>query len=146
MFEVFNKDNVKEVLNKTPLIVFYSENGACGPSGLLLVIYSDHSSYGYSTLYKSRDYQLIKSILEYVPQFSPLLQIEDEHIDKRKRKLDEMNIIYLGLGNFAFIHNSIFEEKLEMNYPCFKEVVKSLTNKDIGEIFMLVKEEINGRI
>ena len=146
MFQVFNKNNVNKVLDKTPLIVFYSENGACGPSGLLLVIYSDHTSYAYSTLYKSRDYQLIKSILECVPEFSPLLQIEDEHIDKRKRILDEMNIIYLGLGNFAFIHNSIFEEKMEMNYPYFKEVVESLTNKNIDEMFMLVKEEINGRI
>ena len=46
VIKVFNEDNLEEVLNKEPLICYYSENGACGPSGLFFVILSDKSCYG----------------------------------------------------------------------------------------------------
>ena len=58
MFYVISKENVEQLKSKKPLILFYSENGGCGPSGLFFIIYEDKSAYCYSTFYQKSDKEL----------------------------------------------------------------------------------------
>ena len=146
--QVFNRNNLNSVLNKTPLICYYSENGACGPSGLFFVIFNDNSIYAYSTYYKKSDRQLINEIAEHVPEFAPLIGLDGEFNFKRESTTKNMELFYLGLGNFAYIHNSILEEfnQYEGEYLItkFKKLVNKYSNEDLTSIQEMVRKEING--
>ena len=144
MFQVFTKENVNEVLHKKPLICFYSSNGACGPSGLMLVIFSDKSSYGYSTYSENTDHQLVVSIASNVPEFGPLLHLEDDYEEKRGRQLEDMSFYYLGLGNACFIHDSLIKEDEKMNIKAFKKLIEKVANISMDEMFNKIWEETNG--
>ena len=150
MFNIFDENNVNEVINKRPLIVSWSNNGSSGPMGLMLVIFDDGSSYGYSTLYKYRDDDLIKEIVESVPEFKTLMCTGKEKNVKREPYKDDMRLTYLGLGNIAYIQNDIFEDFLNLDgkskYTVFKEKVKELSQVDIWDIAKKVREHFHGVI
>lgn len=138
---IFNEINANEVICKKPLICFYSSIGACGPCGFILVVFSDRSFYCYSSL---GDKKIIIDIVENIPELSPLLQIEDEYKERRKRYLDEMTFYYLGLGNTCFIHDSLLKGDDKVNIKSFKKLVEELMNKSMDEMYKEVMEEISG--
>ena len=150
MSKVFDEKNVDEVINKKPLIVSYSRNGACGPVGLMLVVFSDGSSYAYSTIYKYRDEDLIDVIVESVPEFKTLLNLGKEENHIREPYYDEMRLTYLGLGNIAYISNSIFDEFKNQNgegkFKVFQRLVKQYSNEDLWDIAKKVREYFHGII
>ena len=147
---MFNENNVNEVIQKRPLIVSWSSNGASGPSGLMLVIFDDGSSYGYSTLYKYRDDELIDEIVESVPEFKTLMCLGKEKNIKREPYKEDMRLTYLGLGNIAYIDNNIFDDFLNLDgkekYSVYKEKVKELSNEDIWDIAKKVRDHFHGVI
>ncbi len=148
MTQVFNKNNLKEVLDKKPLICYYSENGACGPSGLFLTVFQDHSCYAYSTYYKKSDKQLIHDIIEHVPELRCLIGLDDVFNFQRKRYVDEYDFFYLGLGNWTLLHHSVVSPNEHAGgqyyFPCFKELIRKQTNEDIQSIYEQVRSSING--
>lgn len=150
MSELFNDKNVNEVVNKKPIIVLWSRNGACGPSGLMLVIFDDGSSFAYSTFYKYRDNDLIEEIVESVPEFKTLMNLGKETNYKREPFKEQMRLTYLGLGNIAYVENSLFERFLNLNgggkYELFKKVVKQYSGEELSDIAKKVREYFNGVI
>ena len=148
MVELFNEKNVNEVINKKPLIVYWSSNGASGPSGLMLAIFDDGSTYAYSTFYKYRDDELIDEIVESVPEFKTLMNLGKEKDLKRESYKDQMRLSYLGLGNIAYIDESVFAQFLNKDgkgkYQIFKEVVKNLSGEELFDIAKKVREHFNG--
>lgn len=148
MSELFNEKNVDDVIDKKPLIVSWSRNGACGPSGLMLVIFDDGSSYAYSTFYKYRDDDLIDEIVESVPEFKTLMNLGKAENSKREPQKEQMRLTYLGLGNIAYVENKLFEKFLNLNgsgkYEIFKKVVKQYSGEELWDIARKVREYFNG--
>ena len=146
MIKVFRKDNLAEVLDKKPIILYRSMDGACGPSGLFFVVFSDRSCYAYSTRYTKSDETLIESIKEYVPEFVQLLGSKKKIKYKREPNRD-LHEIYLGLGNYVLILEDYFSDedrKKGYSFPLFKQIVKESIDEDITSIYHLVEKEING--
>ncbi len=148
MIKVFDKDNLKETLNKKPIICYYSENGACGPSGLFFVIFSDGDCYAYSTLYKESDKELIRHILEHVPELRQLVHVSGDINPLRERSNDTYESIYLGLGNYGLLREdyALNLDKYEGDYVFtrFGNMVNEYIKKDTFDIFNLVKNKIRG--
>ena len=148
MLELFNDKNVDDVIDKKPLIVSWSRNGACGPSGLMLVIFDDGSSYAYSTFYKYRDDDLIDEIVESVPEYKTLMNLGKAENSKREPQKEQMRLTYLGLGNIAYVENKLFEKFLNLNgsgkYEIFKKVVKQYSGEELWDIARKVREYFNG--
>ena len=148
MSELFNEKNVDDVIDKKPLIVSWSRNGACGPSGLMLVIFDDGSSYAYSTFYKYRDDDLIDEIVESVPEFKTLMNLGKAENTKREPQKEQMRLTYLGLGNIAYVENKLFEKFLNLNgsgkYEIFKKAVKQYSGEELWDIAKKVREYFNG--
>ncbi len=148
MIKVFNRENLKETLEKRPVICYYSENGACGPSGLFFVVFSDKSCYGYSTFYGKSDKGLINNIIEHVPELRSLVFVDCDLNFKRERYLNSLEMVYLGLGNYALIQEELLTKMKEYegqyDYSCFKQLVKDCVDGDIQEIWGLVRTAING--
>lgn len=145
MIKVFNQNNLKEVLNKKPIICYYSENGACGPSGLFFVVFSDRTCYAYSTYYEKSDFNLIHDILEYVPELTSLVRVEEELNFKRERYKNEYELVYLGLGNYGLLKNDfVGENEGQFDFTRFMEIAQENVDGNMKEIWKMVKEEING--
>ena len=140
MFQVFNHNNIKEVLSKKPLICFSSELGACGPSGSFFVVFDDKSSYGYSLYPDDCDKELVKEIFEYVPEFKGLVffSLPKDFKAKRETTIFNMELINLGLGNAADIHKDIYSEKLICKPSLFSELVFDYSGIYPGDMFQLI--------
>ena len=148
MIKVFNRDNLVEASKKEPVICYRSENGACGPSGLFFVIFSDKSCYAYSTFYEKSDISLVKEIVEHVPELRMLIYVDDELNYKRERFHKEFEEVYLGLGNYAIMTEELCEElnnyDEEFTFGCFKKLVSNNLDGDIQQVWSMVREAING--
>ena len=148
MIKVFSRDNLEEASKKEPVICYRSENGACGPSGLFFVIFSDKSCYAYSTFYEKSDISLVKEIIEHVPELRMLIYVDNELNYKRERFHKESEEVYLGLGNYAIMTEELREElnnyDEEFVFGCFKKLVSNHLDGDIQQVWSMVKEAING--
>lgn len=148
MIKVFSRDNLEEASKKEPVICYRSENGACGPSGLFFVIFSDKSCYAYSTFYERSDISLVKEIIEHVPELRMLIYVDNELNYKRERFHKEFEEVYLGLGNYAIMTEKLREElnnyDEEFVFGCFKKLVSNHLDGDIQQVWSMVKEAING--
>ena len=148
MIKVFSRDNLEEASKKEPVICYRSENGACGPSGLFFVIFSDKSCYAYSTFYEKSDISLVKEIIEHVPELRMLIYVDNELNNKRERFHKEFEEVYLGLGNYAIMTEELREElnnyDEEFVFGCFKKLVSNHLDGDIQQVWSMVKEAING--
>ena len=138
MFKVFTYENLKEVENKKPLICYSSSNGACGPSGLFLVVFDD------STYYENSDKELIADIIATVPETYVLLSVFKKVGRKPKRRsyLMEMRDYDLGLGNMVLLNKSINER---FNFPSFWSFLKEEYNVNVSDIIDIVNEAINNK-
>ena len=147
MIKVFDKSNLEEALAKKPVLLFYSENGACGCSGLLFAIFNDNSCYAYSTYYQKSDGELIKEIIECIPEFRVLIGTSGLIKNKRER-YDDLELIYLGLGNHALINENLYhylnEIEGEYSYGKFIKLARSIVGDEFNSICSLVEEAING--
>lgn len=138
--KVINHENIKETINKQPLICFYSSNGACGASGLYFVVFNDKSIYAYSTYYKKHDETIIKDIIEYIPESRGLLFYDnDDYSPKRKSFNDEMKYFDLGMGNSARIDESYTYFNYNNRISEFYEFVEELVGISVNEIFKNVE-------
>ena len=147
MHKAFSFGNLEETLTKKPAILYYSQDGACGPSGLFLVIFDDGSCYSYSTLYPQSDLKLIHAIIEHVPEFKPLLQIKGEYAKKRESFISSLELINLGMGNEAFMRSDVFESLSvddHVYFPDFVKFVKARTGVGLDDIFFSTKKDIIG--
>ena len=148
MIKVFSRDSLEEASKKEPVICYRSENGACGPSGLFFVIFSDKSCYAYSTFYEKSDISLVKEIIEHVPELRMLIYVDNELNYKRERFHKEFEEVYLGLGNYAIMTEELREElnnyDEEFVFGCFKKLVSNHLDGDIQQVWSMVKEAING--
>ena len=148
MIKVFSRDNLEEASKKEPVICYRSENGACGPSGLFFVIFSDKSCYAYSTFYEKSDISLVKEIIKHVPELRMLIYVDNELNYKRERFHKEFEEVYLGLGNYAIMTEELREElnnyDEEFVFGCFKKLVSNHLDGDIQQVWSMVKEAING--
>ena len=148
MIKVFSRDNLEEASKKEPVICYRSENGACGPSGLFFVIFSDKSCYAYSTFYEKSDISLVKEIIEHVPELRMLIYVDNELNNKRERFHKEFEEVYLGLGNYAIMTEELREElnnyDEEFVFGCFKKLVSNHLDGDIQQVWSMVREAING--
>ena len=148
MIKVFNRDNLVEASKKEPIICYRSENGACGPSGLFFVIFSDKSCYAYSTFYEKSDISLVKEIIEHVPELRMLIYSDDRLNYKRERFQKEFEEVYLGLGNYAIMTEELREElnnyDEEFTFGCFKKLVSNHLDGNIQQVWSMVREAING--
>ena len=153
MFQAINKKNIKNTLNKNPIICFGSMPGACGPSGLCVVFFDDGSAYGYNTCY-SKDQELIKLILEFIPELGACgvgSICEDENIPRRRRsQLNKMDSVYLGLGNKAYFKmplytqfTNLYEEQHKHRFVAFREYINTLGFIDLFDMWQIVEDELN---
>ena len=146
MIKIFSYTNLDEALNKKPIICYRSENGACGPSGLFFVIFSDKTCYAYSTFYKQSNKNLIRSIIEHVPEIGSVLGMHGEFNLKRERHTGYEDV-YLGMGNYALVDETLLKEMNEYGgqYPIsdFMLLVENNIDDTVRNIFDLVKKEIN---
>ena len=145
MIKVFDHENVDEIINKKPLMCYYSENGACGPSGLFFVIFEDRSCYAYSTYYPESDTNLIHRINECVPELRSLLGGQGDYQYQRKSTLEDMEYLYLGLGNYGLVEHQVYKKvkryKKEHIFSAFMKVVEGYV-KEKNQIYNLVKKAI----
>lgn len=111
-------NDLKIIKENKPELIFYSQTGACGDSGLILIMLDlDHFFVANSLrTIKSKEYEaLIKETIRCVPELDPLgLQIKDEHYKARKG----YRYIYYGLGNAGFIKE---ETLVKYNLKTFKQ-------------------------
>ena len=139
--KVINKENIKETINKKPLICFYSDNGASGANGLFFVVFDDKSIYAYSTYYKNYDETLIKDIVENVPECIGLLFYNsDDYSPKRESYQDEMEYFNLGMGNSVCIDESITYFNYNYRVSEFYEFVREFTGVSVSKIFRKVEK------
>lgn len=147
MIKVFNKNNLAEASKKEPVICYRSENGACGPSGLFFVIFSDKSCYAYSTSYENSNLQLVQEIIEHVPELKMIIGSDAEFDYKREQYKTKFKEVYLGLGNYAIMAEKLYEEfnkyNEELAFDRFKKIVNNHLDGDIQKVLKLVREEIN---
>lgn len=142
MFEIISNENVHTLANKKPLILYYSENGGCGPSGLFFIIFEDKSVYSYSTFYQKSDKELINKTLEYVPQLQGLIGRNEEH-PCEPEKMKGYKLVYLGLGNHALMHRSVYKKKYEHDFGDFITCAEKLSGVRVtnmlSEIHQMLK-------
>ena len=123
-----------EASKKEPLICFRSEDGACGPSGLFFVVFSDKSCYCYSSSFKESDSLLVNEIIEHVPELGMLIGSATELDYKRERYKTEFVEIYLGLGNHAIMTEELHEELNrydgEFVFGRFKKLLSNTLDED----------------
>ncbi len=142
--KVFNYQNLSEITGKPPIICFYSENGACGPSGLFYVIFDDGTLYAYSTFYEKSDKGLIKEIMRYVPELESLIQIPILCEERKRCRFDTVFGVYLGLGNHSLIREDILSDIHEkLDYPTFVKLCEKLVGTSLKPVFEMVNKEIN---
>ena len=150
MAELFSYENIKETLTKKPLVLYFCPPGACGPEGLFFVLFDDKSLYGYLVNHKNTDHQLIKNIIEYIPELKSLLGGNGNYQYKREKYIDDYYLIYLGLGNVGLIKNERFNAKNAVNgqysYPNFIKEVSEYANQNIANLYQEIKEALNGHI
>ena len=145
MFQIFDHENVKETLTKEPLVCFYSGNGACGPSGMLLVVFEDGSSFGHDTLY-GRDQLLIKEIAEFVPETKGLLgYVNKDYRPKRATTINQMELVNLGLGNYGCIHRSLFQENTHYDLYAIASLIDRITDMKLRDMCALIDETFRKR-
>ena len=137
--KVINHENIKETINKQPIICFYSSNGACGASGLFFVVFDDKSIYAYSTYYENYDETIIKDIIEYIPESKALLFYDGDYNPKRKSFISDMEDFNLGLGNDALIDELFTYFNYTYRISEFYDFVEEFTKVSVGEIFDEVK-------
>ncbi len=146
MINVFAKNNLEEASIKEPVICYYSEDGACGPSGLFFVVFSDRSCYGYSTYYEKSDKELIRDIIEHVPELRQVVGFSGD-LDYKREMRDNLEMVYLGLGNHALIREDLIKQMKEYEgkyeFDLFKQLIENYVDGDIREIWSLVKSAIN---
>ena len=146
MINVFSKNNLEEASKKEPVICYYSEDGACGPSGLFFVVFSDKSCYGYSTYYEKSDKELIRSIIEHIPELRQVVGFSGDLNYKRETR-DNLEMVYLGLGNHALIREDSLKQMKEYEgkyvFERFMHLVENYVDGNISEIWSLVKDSIN---
>ena len=146
MINVFNRNNLEEASKKEPVICYYSEDGACGPSGLFFVVFSDRSCYGYSTYYEKSDKDLIRDIVEHVPELRQVVGFSGDLNYKRKMR-DNLEMVYLGLGNHTHIREDLIKQTKEFEgkyeFDRFKHLIENYVDGDIYEIWSLIKTTIN---
>ncbi len=146
MINVFTKNNLEEASKKEPVICYYSEDGACGPSGLFFAVFSDRSCYGYSTYYEKSDKELIRDIVEHVPELIRVVGFSG-NLNHKREMCDNLEMVYLGLGNDALIREDLLKQMKEYEgkyeYERFKQLVENYVDGDIYEIWSLVKTTIN---
>ena len=98
-------------------------------------------------MYEKSDLKLIRDIVEYVPELRQLLYVEGKLDYKRERTKDNLEMIYLGLGNYALIREDLLKKMKEYegqyDFSCFKQLVNDFTDDNIGDIWSLVKDTIN---
>lgn len=149
MINLFSKANLEECINKEPLILFYSGNGSMGPSGLMFVVFSDFSCYCYSTYYDELDLELLRSIIEHVPEFNDLIGMKGEMNFKRNKCDNQLEDFYLGVGNFLLARKEIvdeIEESEEFPYTYFNKKIVSLINNGIDDIYKKVEMKFSKKI
>lgn len=146
MINVFTKNNLEEASKKEPVICYYSEDGACGPSGLFFVVFSDGSCYGYSTYYEKSDKKLIHDIIEHVPELRQVVGFSG-NLNHKREMHENLEMVYLGLGNHALIREDLLTQMKEYEgkyeFERFKQLVENYVDGDIYEIWSLVKSAIN---
>lgn len=146
MINVFNKNNLEEASKKEPVICYYSEDGACGTSGLFFVVFTDRSCYGYSTYYEKSDKGLIRDIIEHVPELRQVVGFSG-NLNHKREMHENLEMVYLGLGNHALIREDLIKQMKEYEgkyvFDCFKQLIKNYVDGDIYEIWSLVKTTIN---
>lgn len=141
--KVFNYSNINEITSKSPTICYYSENGACGPSGLFYVIFDDGSLYAYSTYYEKSDMKLIKNIICHAPELRSLIYLDDETSPERKCRNDMVSI-YLGLGNHGLICEHIYSDIHEkLDYRTFIKLSEKIVGSSLKSVFEMVNSKIN---
>ncbi len=144
MLEVFNKDNIKDIYKKKPLIVYQSLLGSCGPSGLMVCVFDDGSSYAFICLAKDR--HLYKEIIKQIPEFS-LLTTGEVDGEYREPYLRDLDLTYLGLGNLAYVTHSIFnglgKVELTKRFGLFEAILKDYTSQNLWEILKKVRKEVH---
>lgn len=138
--KVINHENIKETINKQPIICFYSGNGACGASGLFFVVFDDKSIYAYSTYCENYDETIIKDIIEYIPESKALLFYDGDYNPKRKSFISDMEDFNLGLGNDALIDESITYFNYNYRVSEFYEFVREFTGVSVSKIFRKVEK------
>ena len=141
---IFNYANLKEITSKTPAICFYSETGACGPSGLLFVIFEDKTLYAYSAFYRESDLELVREIINHVPEMRSLIYLDSKHFKPKRERRSNMEQLYLGLGNHALVdekfkipdHDGITE------YRAFIKTCEKYLGRDLGDLLRTVEDAI----
>ena len=146
MISVFDKNNLEETSKKEPVICYYSEDGACGPSGLFFVVFTDRSCYGYSTYYEKSDKELIRDIIEHVPELRQVVGFSG-NLNYKRKLCENLEMVFLGLGNHALIREDLLKQMKEYKgkyeYERFKQLIENYVGGDIREIWGLIKTSIN---
>jgi hypothetical protein len=88
MINIFDLNNVKEFRSKDISLAFYALDGACGMKGLFFVISKDNTIYAYSTYYKNSNNELIKEIINIIPELNILLST-GFHSDSKEKGLEK---------------------------------------------------------
>lgn len=142
MFQIFSNENLDEVLAKKPTILYYAEPGACGKPGLMIVVFSDHSVYGYNTSL-SNDKDFLVSLVNSVPELKSLVHLhpDEGYAPKRESIVHTLVDIYLGLGNCALVSEDIdkeinryFNEKKGFILGAFAKTLEKETGMKINEM------------
>lgn len=129
-----DKNDLEILKESRPEIIFYSETGACGPSGLVLIMLDKKHIYVENAFryQESIEYErLIKETIRSVPELYLLgLQIKGETYKARK----DYEYVYLGLGNSVFIREDIYLIHNLKSFNKFKNYLKKFSDEDFFTI------------
>ena len=89
---------------------------------------------------------MLKEIAQIIPEMRWLIRYDDgDYKPYRPTFFDEMEDVYLGLGNYAYINNEIFSkyiscEDLNCNIVALRDLIEKVSGVSLGEMFMQVKK------
>lgn len=122
-----------------PQIIYSCPKGAQGPSGLLLICLDQNESYvaNMNFLSDERYKKLIEELVLTFPEIAPFAPLKIDKACYRERVKNYYELVYLGLGNEAYIDSStskeierITNEKIDgyISFDIFTEILLKLFN------------------
>ena len=146
MIEHISVRAIEKVKDKMPKLIYSCPTGAAGPSGLLLLCFDNDENYVVNMNYLVHlEYKkMIEELILSIPEISPFAHLEITKKFYRNRAHNYYDLIYLGLGNEAYLDNKTMNElesfvgiKVENNISIdvFSKFIADKLSIDLNELY-----------
>ena len=142
MINIITKENINKLKNEIPSLIFRSEYGAQGPSGLLIIATFNKELYVFNINYEDNYSIKAEEIVSTIPHMIHFRYKDMYEKFGLKRK-------YLGYGNILLFNEKYYDvfnssgHTYGKTYALFKENFKSIFNISLEEIFSISKNQTN---